>query len=103
MRGMLLAGDIGGTNTRLVLLERGASLDAARDFQVYPSNARPSLIALLEDFLARTGARPEAAAFGVAGPVLDGRARATNLSWVVDAAEIRHALRIVSSYLTDPS
>lgn len=97
---MLLAGDIGGTNTRLLLLdEKDAApgsgvemLERRRDQHVYSSNAYPSIEAVVADFLGRTGSRVEAAAFGVAGPVIDGVARATNLDWIVDTASLQSDL-----------
>lgn len=97
---MLLAGDIGGTNTRLLLLDPDNSspsdgvaiLDRRIDQHVYSSNAHPSIEAVVGDFLARTGSKVEAAAFGVAGPVLDGVARATNLDWIVDSDSLRRTL-----------
>jgi len=97
---MLLAGDIGGTNTRLVLIDPSEvsvdcgveCLDRRRDFHVYSSNAHPSIEAVVADFLARTGSRATAAAFGVAGPVIDGVAHATNLDWTVDTKALQRAL-----------
>ncbi len=90
---MILAGDIGGTNTRLILLEPGAPLDRPIDLFVYKSNDHDGIVHLVREFLARSGQHPTAAAFGVAGPVIEGRARATNLKWIVDTAEIREALK----------
>src|SRR5262249_52290492 len=50
-----------------------------------PSRESASLEAAIEEFL-RGGPRPpvEAACFGVAGPVVDGRSVATNLPWIID-------------------
>ncbi len=90
---MLLAGDVGGTKTALALLEareggpaviREAAL-ASRDFA--------SLEAAIDRFLG-PGARPpiEAACFGVAGPVVDGRSEVTNLPWVVDETALAAAI-----------
>jgi glucokinase len=96
MTAMLLAGDIGGTNTRLVLIDpsdaaRGIDvglLDRRVDTHVYASNDHPSIEAVVAQFLARSGKRATAAAFGVAGPVIDGVARATNLDWIVDTRSL---------------
>lgn len=91
---MLLAADIGGTNTRLVLLEPGAGLDRALDNQVYKSNDHESLTAIVRRFLAPHRVQIRAAAIGIAGPVLDGKASATNLDWGVDARELGSDLGI---------
>ncbi len=91
---MLLAGDIGGTKTVLALIseEKGARqpLHEAR----YLSDGYPSLEAIITEFLAVTKATVTRASFGVAGPVVDGCARITNLPWMVDAAVIRHQFNI---------
>jgi glucokinase len=88
---VILAGDIGGTNTRLALVDpaRGPRSPVAE--ARYPSGEFPGCEAIVERFLAAHPARVEVACFGVAGPVLGGRARITNLSWVVDADRLaRH-------------
>lgn len=82
---MILAGDIGGTNTRLrVVDERGKTLVDER----YESEAWPTFDDLLRDFLGRTGASVDAACFAVAGPVWEGRAEITNLHWSIDAGAL---------------
>lgn len=93
----VLAGDIGGTKTSLAIYsfgegtEGGAAdghprvLRAAR----YPSASAPGLEPLVRHFLGE--GPPEdlaASAFAVAGPVVDGRSRTTNLPWELDASEL---------------
>ena len=80
---LILAGDIGGTNTRLALFDGDPRSPVA--LEIYPSNAHSSLEEVLRAFLAMHPERPEAAAFGIAGPVRDGRVQVTNLAWPVDA------------------
>lgn len=70
---MILAGDIGGTNTRLALVDGDERKPAA--LEVYPSGAHSSLEEMVRDFLAAHPATPAAACFGVAGPVQNGRVR----------------------------
>ncbi len=55
-----------------------------KDERKFRSREVPGLEGPVEAFLA--GRRVDAAGFGVAGPVRDGRCEATNLPWVVDAA-----------------
>jgi len=93
---MILAGDIGGTKTALGIFEPApgaAPTLLARE--TYPSGAHPSLEAIITIFLAGPGARARgalrAAAFGVAGPVMNGEARITNLPWVIREEAIRGA------------
>jgi glucokinase len=65
----------------------------------YASRDAPGLGEIVARFLAETGLRGERACFGVAGPVLDGRVRATNLPWDVDAAEVAAAAGLSSATL----
>src|SRR5215467_11572240 len=85
---MILVGDIGGTHTRLALLSQtGGRLTLERE-QIYSSREHAGLGEIISDFIDKKSARPEAACFGIAGPVLNGRANVSNLAWVVDANEI---------------
>jgi glucokinase len=79
---VILAGDIGGTKTILGLFEPGSGgLSLARE-HTYASAAAPSLEAMIADFLGAGGAaNVEAACFGVAGAVLGGKVKLTNLPW----------------------
>jgi glucokinase len=91
---MILAGDIGGTNSRLALFEVTGGVPRAVAEQRLASREAPSLEAVLDAFLARHPATPEAAVFGVPGPVKQGRVITTNLPWVVDQAQLRRHLRL---------
>jgi len=79
---LLLAGDIGGTKTELALYEQagGAALELASTR--YDSRAHATFDRVLLDFL--QGRRVDAAGLAVAGPVVDGRCKATNLPWELD-------------------
>jgi len=81
---LILAGDIGGTNTRLALFDGDPRSPVA--LEIYPSGAHSSLEEVLRAFLAVHPETPQAAAFGIAGPVRDGRVQVTNLAWPVDAS-----------------
>jgi len=86
---MLLAGDIGGTKTTLAVFAEDSGLKSPVLEMTFSSQDYPSLEAVVEEFLAELDGKPEYAAFGVAGPVVEGRARITNLSWVIDAARLQ--------------
>jgi glucokinase len=60
----------------------------------FPSGEYPSLDALVREFLEKVRLPITEAAFGVAGPVVDGRAKVTNLSWEIDAADLSKALGV---------
>jgi len=91
---MILAGDIGGTNTRLALVEaknEGMQILVEETFQ---SRERTSLEAALGEFLFLHKGVLTGASFGIAGPVRNGRCEATNLPWVVDAKTVAKRVRL---------
>jgi glucokinase len=106
---LLLVGDAGGTKTRLALCEKPAA--AARRPErtrtpvrltkpaTFPSASFKTLEAIAAQYLRDTGARPVRAVFGVAGPVVDGRAQITNLPWRLAESGLRRALGLRSVHL----
>lgn len=91
---MILAGDIGGTNTRLALFEEGRERTRVAEGRFLSQNY-PSLLPIVQTFLKQhPNFTPNRAAFGIAGVVREGCCRATNLPWVVDARELEKALHI---------
>lgn len=89
---MILAGDVGGTNTRLAVFDdKGGRLTPTAD-ATFPSREHPSLEAVLRKFTAAHPLPIDRACFGVAGPVRHGRSDATNLPWVVDAGLVAREL-----------
>ena len=80
---MILAGDIGGTKTVLALCDRSHAI--LRE-AIYLCADYPSLEAILDVFLKPDERRAlTSAGLGVAGPVVDGVAKITNLPWTIDA------------------
>lgn len=90
---MILAGDVGGTKTVVALYEaRAGGLAPVREARFASAD-----FGALEDILARflresPGARIDAACFGIAGPVIDGRAQTTNLPWKLDERDLERAV-----------
>ena len=93
---MLLAGDIGGTKTSLAVFSRERGFRAPLAEATFQSNDYPCLEALAREFLARVGVQVKHASFGVAGPVVGGRATITNLPWIMDETQLQEALNISS-------
>jgi glucokinase len=92
---MILAGDIGGTKTVIGLFEQaGGRLQAVRE-ETFPSKSHASLEAILDRFLGG-GSRQalRSACFGVAGPVIEGRSKTTNLPWELDEPTLEKALQV---------
>lgn len=92
----LLAGDIGGTKTRLALFSRKAGPREPLAEATFPSARYPSLAALVHEFLARIELPVDRASFGVAGPVVQGQAGITNLPWMIDETQLAEALDLSS-------
>lgn len=87
----VLAGDIGGTNARLAIVDlAGRQARIVRQAR-YPSQEFPALAPIVERFRRETGERAERAVMGVAGRVAGGVARPPNLSWSVSEAELAAA------------
>ena len=91
---MILAGDIGGTHTRLAFCTQAADQLTVAVEETFPSRAYGGLAEIAASFLAAHQLLPTTACFGIAGPVKHGRCEATNLPWVVDASELAQTLRI---------
>ncbi|MFC3690934.1 glucokinase [Chenggangzhangella methanolivorans] len=85
----VLVGDIGGTNGRFGLAEKGGLRPDRID--VEPGDDHASFEDALGAYLEKTGEKPDRAALAVAGPVDDeGRARITNRkSWTIDPQALK--------------
>lgn len=84
----VIAGDIGGTKTRLALMRvAGTRVETERE-QTYRSADFPLFEDLLADFLADMPAGLPCA-LGIAGSVQGRLARTTNLPWLIDAAALQ--------------
>lgn len=86
---LVLAGDIGGTKTNLALFRGPVERLTMEECRTYPSHTAATPLALIDRFLAEAG-RPAlaGACLGIAGPVVNGTATATNLPWTVSEREI---------------
>lgn len=93
---MLLAGDVGGTKTSLAVFDPTGGLQARLAEATFPSDGFPSLETLVGAFLDGVGLAVDRASFGVAGPVVDGRAVITNLPWVIEEQRLRETLHLSS-------
>jgi glucokinase len=96
---LILAGDIGGTNTRLGLFEQQGTRIAAVGTRTYPSREYDSLAEIVGKFTAEHGRRISAACLAIAGPVSKGRVATTNLAWLVDGERLARALDLPAVHL----
>ena len=96
---MILACDVGGTKTNVALLEpAGSSLTIAR-FESFRSRDHATLDDILVAFAGGHALSLDAAGFGVAGPVIGGRAVTTNLPWEIDARRLAERLGLPAASL----
>lgn len=95
---LVLAGDIGGTKT-LLLLAEADGLRPVKE-ERFENRDYPNFSAILARFL--DNHRPTAACFAVAGPVADNRANMTNLPWTLDghalAEELGLPVRLINDF-----
>ena len=85
----VLAGDIGGSKTNLGLYVPGKTRPKVRVTATFPSKSADRLEAIIVQMLVRHPARIKTACFGIAGPVINGVCRTTNLPWVVSEKQLQ--------------
>lgn len=87
---IILAGDIGGTKTNLALhsvQENRLTLIAQAQFASRDFGSLSDVISAFFDQVGQTDIA--AACFGIAGPVIDGRVRTTNLPWDITTTALQ--------------
>src|SRR3979490_2493000 len=96
---VILAGDVGGTKCNLALFsEKGGTLTPVFK-QRFASKEFVQFERIVKEF-SRQAAEPlgkeriVAAGFGIAGPVINGTVRATNLPWIVDTTSLIKELNV---------
>ncbi len=96
----ILAGDIGGTNTRLVYVKDDAEAPIRYE-KTFPNMEYASVIEVVEEFLSCYGIkRPfDVVCLAVAGPVISGAVSFTNLSWDISEEVLSNALQTTHLFL----
>jgi glucokinase len=96
---MLIAGDIGGTKTDLAIYspESGPHAPVA-ETEVHSADY-DSLQDMVKEFLARVKISVDVASFDVAGPVINGHVKTTNLPWVMDETTLASDLHLKAAHL----
>lgn len=98
---VVLAGDVGGTNTRLALVEVEGGKLRIQELEVYSSKDHGSLGDMVRAFVAEGNRFFDLACFGVAGPVREGRAHPSNLPWSVDESRVGKILGVPTEVMND--
>ena len=84
---LVLAGDIGGTKANMLLcLFTAGGIEVIKE-ERFVSKDHDSFTAIISTFL-NEQPNPAKICLSVAGPVIDGRVKFTNLNWAIDSAEI---------------
>ena len=89
-----LTGDIGGTKTILAIFSDEAGPRKPLIEKTYLSAHYATFEEMVGEFLSEVKINVDRACFGVAGPVVSGCARITNLPWVIDAAALQSVFNL---------
>ena len=90
---MILTVDVGGTKTALALFDgQGVNFRLVREATL-PSREFPTFDGAIARFLVDGPSGPiDAASFGIAGPVVEGRVVTTNLPWTIDERTLEKSI-----------
>ncbi|RMF63441.1 MAG: glucokinase [Calditrichaeota bacterium] len=91
---MILAGDVGGTKTRLALYDVQQKQYTRKDTETFASRDYSSLEEVVTAFLRSRRVRVECACLGVPGPVMNGEVEVTNLPWRLSERRLSQATGI---------
>ena len=91
---IFLAADIGATKTNIGLFTFSGRLTAYSQLVQLKTADFPNLETLVAEFLFSQKAGVRFCVFGVPGPVDNGRAKVTNLPWVIDEKKIQRDLNV---------
>jgi glucokinase len=96
---MLIAGDIGGTKADLAIHSRESGPHSPLAQTEVHSPGYASLQAMVTEFLGKVKISVDVASFDVAGPVINGHAKTTNLPWVLDEGTLAKDLNLKAAHL----
>ena len=96
---MILAGDIGGTHARLAFFQANNGYLKLISETSFASREYSGLEVIVSTFLDQQHLGVDAACFGIAGPVRNGRAEVSNLPWVVESSRLAREIQVGSTFL----
>ena len=85
----VLAGDIGGTKTNLGLFLKGKERPVPKVIETFSSQNAPDLEHIIRQFFEIHPVPVTHACFGIAGPVIKGKSKTTNLPWNISEDRIK--------------
>ncbi len=86
---ILLAGDLGGTNTRLGFFTADKGLFSPQHLKVFKNRDYKDLDQLLDEYLLEVDLELAGICLGIAGPVADNQVQLTNLNWEISGSGLR--------------
>ncbi|MBS1661029.1 MAG: glucokinase, partial [Bacteroidetes bacterium] len=96
---MILAADIGGTKVNVAIYKSDSSGLTQLQQKRYVSKDHSSLTEIIQDF---TGGKiPDRISAAIAGPVVDGKVKLTNLPWVLDSGAMSAELKVPVHFIND--
>jgi glucokinase len=96
---LILSGDIGGTKSRIALIEIEAERVQVHGESTFASADFTGIQEIIKRFMASAEVVPEAVGLGVAGPVREQCCEATNLPWLIDTHSLECSLGLPQLYL----
>jgi len=96
---MILAGDIGGTNARLAYFQPQNGHLRLVSERTFPSREHSELGEIVTEFVGSSSSKPDAACFGIAGPVVNGRVETSNLPWVIEQSRLAKQIHLETTDL----
>jgi glucokinase len=91
---IVLAGDVGGTNARLAIVDvDGCTARIVKEHK-YPSRDYPGLAPIVRHFCEEAASRPDRACFGIACPLVGEDCIAPNLPWTINVRELAADIEI---------
>ena len=90
---IVLAGDIGATKTNLALFKAQGNTIVALAEKEFHSKEYKNITEMTENFLRETPV-PDTVCFGVAGPVINGRAKLSNILWDIEGPQLARHFKI---------
>ena len=97
---MILAGDIGGTKTNLALYKVVDNHLVLNNKEQFASQEYATFSEVIKSFLQQCGISSlDALCLGIAGPIINGNCRTTNLPWEINSLELRELTQTKNVYL----
>ncbi len=91
---IVLAGDVGGTNARLAVVDVDGRTALIVKERKYVSHEYLGLAPIVRRFCDEVGSRPDRACFGIACPVVGEDCTAPNLPWTINARQLAADIEI---------